>query len=38
MYISTTKVKAYGENSVHKDQKLSKNLNGSKWTQIGLKM
>jgi len=29
MYISTTKVKVRGENSVYKDQKLLKNLNSS---------
>jgi len=38
MHISTTKAKAHKENSEHKDQNLPKNLNGSKWTQIGLKM
>jgi len=36
IYVSSTKVKAHGENSVYKGQKLPKNLNGSNWTQIGL--
>jgi len=34
MYRSTTKVKAHGENLVHKDQKLLMNLNGSNWAQL----
>jgi len=36
MYVSATKAKVHDENSVHKDRKLPKNLNGSNWAQIGL--
>ena len=38
IYKSTTQVKAFRENSVYKDQKLSKNLNDSNLAQIGLEM
>jgi len=38
MYEFITKVKLHEINSVHKDQSLPKNLSGSNWTQIRIKM
>ena len=38
IYVFPAAVKTHVENSVHKDQKLSKNFNGSNWTQFRLKM
>jgi len=38
IYVFTTKVKLHEQNSMNIDQRLPKNLSGSKCTQIRLKM